>query len=90
MGTKAPKPAQHSAHCEITAITFDDFSRATTEVFKAQVFSTVDLGLILSVTAEPTGLTLRSSTNSFHILPPFWLQLAPVVMHQVVNITALS
>jgi len=65
--------------CLIRAVTLDDFMKAT-EVFKANVFSTVDLGLILPV-IELMALMPRSSTNFFHILPPFWLQPAPLVMH---------
>lgn len=49
----------------------DDFGRAT-EVFKANVFNTAVLGLILPVT-ELMALTLSSSTNFFLTLPPFWL-----------------
>lgn len=74
--------------CLITVKTLDDFSRAV-EVFKANVFNTAVLDLILSVT-ELVALTFSSSTNFFHILPPFWLQPAPLVMHQAVNIPAKS
>lgn len=58
-------------------------------MFKANVFNAVDLGLILPVT-ELMALTFNSTTNLFNILPPFWLQPAPLFMHQVVNIPATS
>lgn len=80
---------QQSTSCLITSVTLNDFISRATEVFKANVFNTVDLGLILLVTKLMV-LTLSFIVIFFHIFSPFWLQPVLLVMHEVVNIPAIS